>query len=88
MVIAKKPYSKKTNIDFTNAIINKGGSSPSETLYQENKNIKVTIRLSSQMIKIIDEHLEQNISKKTRTCWIREAVEEKIKKDITYITQV
>jgi hypothetical protein len=32
---------------------------------------------------IIDNYLENSISKKTRTCWVREAVEEKIKKDIT-----
>lgn len=83
MVIAKKPFSKKMNIDLTDAIISKGGSSSSEQLHHENKNVKVTIRLSSKMINIIDNYLEKSISKKTRTCWVREAVEEKIERDIS-----
>ncbi|MFU7503151.1 MAG: hypothetical protein ACE1S7_07170 [Candidatus Tisiphia sp.] len=83
MVIAKKPFSKRINIDLTDAIISKGGSSSSEQLHHENKNIKVTIRLSSKMINIIDNYLEKSISKKTRTCWVREAVEEKIERDIS-----
>lgn len=83
MVIAKKPFSKMINIDLTDAIISKGGSSSSEQLHHENKNIKVTIRLSSKMINIIDNYLEKSISKKTRTCWVREAVEEKIGRDIS-----
>lgn len=82
MVIAKKPSIHKKNIDLTDAIISKGGSSPSEQLYEENNNIKVTIRLSSKMLNMIDNYLEKGISKKTRTCWVREAVEEKIKRDI------
>lgn len=83
MVIAKKPFSKMINIDLTDAIIGKGGSSSSEQLHHENKNIKVTIRLSSKMINIIDNYLEKSISKKTRTCWVREAVEEKIVRDVS-----
>lgn len=83
MAIAKKPSSHNKNIDLTDAIISKGGSSPSEQLYEENNNIKLTIRLSSKMLNIIDNYLENSISKKTRTCWVREAVEEKIKRDIT-----
>lgn len=82
MAIAKKPSANQRNIDLTDAIINKGGSSPSEQLHEENNNIKVTIRLTSKMINIIDDYLEKSISKKTRTCWVREAVEEKIKRDI------
>ena len=82
MAIAKKPSSNNKNIDLTDAIISKGGSSPSEQLYNENNN-KLTIRLSSKMLNIIDNYLENSISKKTRTCWVREAVEEKIKRDIT-----
>lgn len=83
MVIAKKPFSKKMNIDLTDAIISKGGSSSSGQLHHENKNVKVTIRLSSKMINIIDNYLEKSISNKTRTCWVREAVEEKIERDIS-----
>lgn len=83
MAIAKKPSSNNQNINLTDAIISKGGSSPSEQLYDENNNIKLTIRLSSKMLNIIDNYLENSISKKTRTCWVREAVEEKIKRDIT-----
>ena len=83
MAIAKKPSTNKMNIGLINTIINKGGSSPSEQLYEENKNLKVTIRLPSKMLNMIDNYLEGSISKKTRTCWVREAVEEKIKKDIT-----
>ena len=83
MAIAKKPSTNRKNIDLTDAIINKGGSSPSEQVYEENSNIKVTIRLTSKMLNIIDNYLENSISQKTRTCWVREAVEEKIKRDIT-----
>lgn len=35
------------------------------------------------MLNIIDEYLERSISNKTRTSWVREAVEEKISRDIT-----
>jgi len=82
MAIAKKPTTNKMNIDLTDAIISKGGSSPSEQMHEENINLKVTIRLPSKMLNMIDNYLEKSISKKTRTCWVREAVEEKIKKDI------
>ena len=78
MAIAKKPSNNKSNIDLTDAIISKVGSSPSEQLYEENNHIKITLRLPSRMLNIIDKHLEKSISKKTRTCWIREALEEKI----------
>jgi hypothetical protein len=83
MAIAKKPSFDKKNIDLTDVIISKGGSSPSKQLYEENNNVKVTIRLTSKMLNIIDNYLENSISKKTRTCWVREAVEEKIKRDMT-----
>lgn len=82
MAIVKKPTTNKMNIDLTDAIINKGGSSPSEQAEEENKNLKVTIRLPSKMLNMIDNYLEKSISKKTRTCWVKEAVEEKIKRDI------
>jgi len=82
MAIAKKPIANKMNIDLTDAIISKGGSSPSEQMYEENKNLKITIRLPSKMLDMVDNYLEKSISKKTRTCWVKEAVEEKIKKDI------
>ena len=58
MAIAKKPSSNNQNINLTDAIISKGGSSPSEQLYDENNNIKLTIRLSSKMLNIIDNYLE------------------------------
>ena len=63
MAIAKKPSTNQKNIDLTDAIINKGGSSPSEQVYEENSNIKVTIRLTSKMLNIIDNYLENSISK-------------------------
>lgn len=79
MTIAKKP----SIIKLTESIINKGGSSPLSDLPKKNKNFKVTLRLSSKMIDMIDNYLKKSISNKTRTCWIREAVEEKIRKEIT-----
>lgn len=82
MAIVKKPFSDKGKFDLTDEIISKGGSSPSDQLYEENNNVKVTIRLTSKMLYIIDNYLKNSISKKTRTCWVREAVEEKIKRDI------
>lgn len=82
MAIVKKPSNNKNNTDLTDEIISKGGSSPSTVLNGENHHIKVTLRLPYKMLNIIDSHLSDSISKKTRTCWIREAIEEKIKKDI------
>jgi hypothetical protein len=35
------------------------------------------------MLNMIDSYLEDSISKKTRTHWLREAAEEKIDRDIT-----
>ena len=83
MAIAKKPIKNKVNEDLTNAVINKGGGSPSHILDEQNNSIKITIRLTTTMLNIIDEYLKTSMTKKTRTFWVREAVEEKIKKDIT-----
>ena len=86
MAITKKPINKKINSSFTDAIINKGGSSPNDVkdiIIDTNESIKITIRLPNKMLNIIDNYLENSISKKTRTSWLREAAEEKIKKDIT-----
>jgi hypothetical protein len=83
MAIAKKPSNNKRDIDLTDAIISKGGSSSSEQLFEENHHIKVTIRLPSKMLNMIDNYLAKSIGKKTRTCWVREAVEEKIKNDLS-----
>jgi hypothetical protein len=82
MVIAKKPLVNKDSVNLTNTIINKGGGSPKEQIYEENKNIKITIRLPSKMLNIIDTYLADSISNKTRTCWLREAIEEKVEKEI------
>lgn len=82
MTIAKKPVTTKVDIGLTDKIISKGGSSPYEQCYEENKHLKITLRLPEKMLNIIDNYLEKSISKKTRTLWIREAVEEKMKKEI------
>ena len=81
MTITKRPSRKIKDEILTDAIISKGGSSPLE-IQTINHNIKITIRLPNKMLKIIDNYLENSISKKTRTSWIKEAVEEKIKKEI------
>jgi len=86
MAISKKPISKKISNSFTDSIINKGGSSPNDVsniIIDTNESIKITIRLPSKMLNIIDDYLKNSISKKTRTSWLREAAEDKIKKDIT-----
>ena len=86
MAITKKPINKKINSSFTDAIINKGGSSPNDIkdiIIDTNESIKITIRLPNKMLNIIDNYLENSISKKTRTSWLRDAAEEKIKKEIT-----
>jgi hypothetical protein len=83
MAITKKPFRKKVDDKITSAIINRGGGSPySEACDSNNENKKVTIRLSEKMLNIIDEYLTNCISNKTRTSWVREAVEEKIKREI------
>ena len=82
MAISRKPYYDQKKVNLTDAIISKGGSSPSEQLSKENDNIKLTLRLPSRMLCIIDDYLEKCISNKTRTYWIREAIEEKMKKEI------
>jgi len=86
MAITKKPINKKINSSFTDAIISKGGSSPNDIkdiIIDTNESIKITIRLPNKMLNIIDNYLENSISKKTRTSWLRDAAEEKIKKEIT-----
>ena len=83
MAITKKPLINNQSNTLLSNIINKGGSSPTSQGIDQNNNVKITIRLSRKMITIIDSYLEKNISKKTRTCWLREAIEEKIKKEIT-----
>ena len=82
MVISKKP-SQKNNEHLLDNIINKGGSSAVERKDQDtNDNIKITIRLPSKMLDIVDTYLEKSINKKARNHWIKEAIEEKIEKDI------
>ena len=83
MVIAKKPLNNKPNNKLVDNIINKGGSSPTEINNSANDYVKITLRLPNKMIKIIDDHLKDSISKKTRTGWLREAAEEKITRDVT-----
>ena len=85
MVISKKPLYKKSKID---SIIDKGGSSPDKNEYLQSSNndlqetAKVTIRLSIDMLKIIDSYLEKSMSKKSRSSWIREVLEREIKSKI------
>ena len=84
MALIKKPLHNKSNEGLIDSIINKGGSSPSFDT-NKNRSIKITIRLPHDMLSMIDVYLKRSISKKTRTCWIREAVAEKIEKDIEQI---
>ena len=84
MPIAKKPSRYTGDKILADEIINRGGSSPSaDYTERKNENIKVTIRLSEKVLSIIDSYLVKSISKKTRTSWVREAVEEKINREIT-----
>jgi hypothetical protein len=83
MTITKKPVKTNHNSKLINTIINKGGSSPTNQEYNINNYVKVTIRLPHKMLNMIDSYLEDSISKKTRTHWLREAAEEKIDRDIT-----
>lgn len=84
MPIVKKPSRSQQNQKLTEEIINRGGSGPSNHYKEDkNENVKITIRLSEKVLNIIDAHLVESISKKTRTSWVREAVEEKISREIT-----
>lgn len=83
MAITKKPTEKNSDSRLTNIIINKGGSSPINIEEDKNNHIKITVRLPYKMLNIIDSYLEESISKKTRTSWLREAAEEKISREIT-----
>ncbi len=83
MAITKKPVKTNQNSKLINAIINKGGSSPTNPEYNINNYVKVTVRLPHKMLNMIDSYLEGSISKKTRTHWLREAAEEKIDREIT-----
>jgi hypothetical protein len=85
MAIAKKPTQKSTDDKLADIIINKGGSSPDNTDDSSNNHIKITVRLPHKMLNIIDCYLEESISKKTRTSWLREAAEEKIAREITSV---
>lgn len=83
MVVSRKPLHNNQYDNLTDTIINKGGSSPFR-ISEENHNIKITIRLSSKMLNMLDKYLKNSIKQKTRTSWIREAVEEKFEKDILH----
>jgi hypothetical protein len=83
MAITKKP-TKDTNYNkLADSIINKGGSSPINLGDDKKNQIKLTLRLPRKMLDIIDCYLEESISEKTRTQWLREAAEEKIAREIT-----
>lgn len=93
MSISKKPVAGtfKKQITFSNdavlidSIINKGGSSPRAKSNIDNKNVKLTLRLNSRTLEMLDNILKGEIAKKTRTSWIKEAIEEKILKDISRV---
>ena len=77
MAITRKPLSI-----IEKKIIEKGGSSPTTSSAEGNRLTKITLRIPSNMLHIIDTYLSSNISKKNRTQWIKEAIAEKIEKDI------
>lgn len=77
MSITRKPLST-----IEKKIIEKGGSSPTTSNTENSNLIKITLRLPFNMLRIIDNYLLNNISKKNRTQWIKEAIAEKIAKDI------
>ena len=77
MAITRKPLST-----IEKKIIEKGGSSPTASNQENNNLTKITLRLPFNMLRIIDNYLLKHISKKNRTQWIKEAIAEKIEKDI------
>ena len=77
MAITRKPLSI-----IEKKIIEKGGSGPTTSSAEGNSLTKITLRIPSNMLHIIDTYLSSNISKKNRTQWIKEAIAEKIEKDI------
>lgn len=77
MAITRKPLST-----IEKKIIEKGGSSPTTSNQEANNLTKITLRLPFNMLRIIDNYLLKHISKKNRTQWIKEAIAEKIEKDI------
>lgn len=77
MAITRKPLST-----IEKKIIEKGGSSPNTSNQEANNLTKITLRLPFNMLRIIDNYLLKHISKKNRTQWIKEAIAEKIEKDI------
>ncbi len=85
MAITKKPTTKPSELLISD-IINRGGSSTLAktelSLNDKKENIKLSIRLPIKMLTTIDNYLENNISSKTRNAWIKEAIEERIKKEI------
>jgi hypothetical protein len=83
MAITKKPTKRTNDTKLADYIINKGGSSPINSGDDKKNQIKLTVRLPHKMLDIIDCYLEESISKKTRTQWLREAAEEKIAREIT-----
>ena len=77
MAVTRKPLST-----IEKKIIEKGGSSPTTSNAENNNLIKITLRLPFNMLRVIDSYLLNNISKKNRTQWIKEAISEKMAKDI------
>ena len=91
MAVTKKPFRAKVDKRTIDQIINRGGTSScdqdngfknDQDNNLKNENVRVTIRLTTKMLDIIDQYLINCMSKKTRTAWVREAVEEKIIRDI------
>jgi hypothetical protein len=90
MAISRKPNTIDKEKDLLiDRIIEKGGASPTQNkeINEEDnkspKSIKLTIRLPQKMINIIDAYLKDSLEQTARTHWIKEAITEKINKDIT-----
>lgn len=86
MAIARKPKSKTPSDADIDAVINKGGSTPTEKdesttpsrTKKEFKNILVSVPVS--MLEDIDERVADNLLYSSRSQWIREAMVEKLQR--------
>ena len=91
MAVTQKPNKSNKFIKqekLVDDIISKGGSSPTYDIdlnqhKKNDKNMKMTIRIPIAMVRIIDSYLKNSINTKARNYWIKEAIEEKINRDIT-----
>jgi hypothetical protein len=92
MALSKKPVKKETavNEDIVTALINKGGSVPSQKILPEEKpqkkvlktgQVPVQLRLAPDVLDMIDALIDKRLIPVSRHAWFMNAIVEQIKRE-------